>query len=57
LKELQRRDVLDEHFDFDANEKAIVERAKEIAAKEAATQPVVATPEPTDDSDDSDADD
>lgn len=36
LKELQRRDVLDEHFDFDANEQAIKDRAAEIVAQEAA---------------------
>ncbi|MBW2636047.1 MAG: DUF4055 domain-containing protein [Deltaproteobacteria bacterium] len=37
LKELQRRDVLDEHFDFTANEQAVKERAAEIVAVEAAT--------------------
>ncbi|MCK5019943.1 MAG: DUF4055 domain-containing protein, partial [Candidatus Peribacteraceae bacterium] len=39
LKELQRRDVLDEHFDFDANRKAVTARAKEIT--DAAEKPVV----------------
>jgi hypothetical protein len=33
LKELKRRDVLDEHFDFEKNAKEIAKRKKEIAEK------------------------